>query len=56
MGVAMPTNVSFVAMASYSILFQVRKGLETLYKKVEKHLCDEENLVQVRRLCYCPSP
>ncbi len=26
--------------------FQVKKGLETLYKKVEKHLSDE-NLVQV---------
>ena len=29
------------------IYFQVKKGLEHLYKKVEKHLCDEENLLQV---------
>nr|XP_019931037.2 exocyst complex component 1 [Aedes albopictus] len=26
---------------------EVKKGLEQLYKKVEKHLCDEENLLQV---------
>ena len=26
---------------------EVKKGLETLYKKVEKHLCEEENLLQV---------
>jgi hypothetical protein len=26
---------------------EVKKGLEHLYKKVEKHLCDEENLLQV---------
>lgn len=26
---------------------EVKKGLESLYKKVEKHLCDEENLLQV---------
>merc|ERR1719510_947935 len=26
---------------------EVRKGLERLYKKVEKHLCEEEGLVQV---------
>jgi len=28
-------------------MFQVKKGLDSLYKKVEKHLCDEENLLQV---------
>ncbi|KAF0298600.1 Exocyst complex component 1 [Amphibalanus amphitrite] len=27
---------------------EVKKGLDTLYKKVEKHLCEEENLLQVR--------
>lgn len=26
---------------------EVKRGLESLYKKVEKHLCDEENLLQV---------
>lgn len=26
---------------------EVKKGLDALYKKVEKHLCDEENLLQV---------
>ncbi|EDV24857.1 uncharacterized protein TRIADDRAFT_25724 [Trichoplax adhaerens] len=26
---------------------EVRKGLDSLYKKVEKHLCEEENLLQV---------
>jgi hypothetical protein len=26
---------------------EVKKGLESLYKKVEKHLSDEENLLQV---------
>ena len=26
---------------------EVKKGLDHLYKKVEKHLCDEENLLQV---------
>ncbi|KAL1397782.1 hypothetical protein pipiens_009481 [Culex pipiens pipiens] len=26
---------------------EVKKGLEQLYKKVEKHLCEEENLLQV---------
>ncbi|CAB0028537.1 unnamed protein product [Trichogramma brassicae] len=26
---------------------EVKKGLEHLYKKVEKHLCEEENLLQV---------
>lgn len=26
---------------------EVKKGLENLYKKVEKHLCEEENLLQV---------
>ena len=25
----------------------VRKGLDNLYKKVERHLCEEENLIQV---------
>lgn len=28
-------------------VFKVKKGLEQLYKKVEKHLCEEENLLQV---------
>lgn len=27
---------------------EVKKGLENLYRKVEKHLCEEENLLQVR--------
>lgn len=27
---------------------ELKKGLEQLYKKVEKHLCEEENLLQVR--------
>jgi exocyst complex component 1 len=26
---------------------EVKKGLENLYKKVEKHLCEEENLLQI---------
>ena len=26
---------------------ELKKGLEQLYKKVEKHLCEEENLLQV---------
>ncbi|XP_013100310.2 exocyst complex component 1 [Stomoxys calcitrans] len=26
---------------------EVKKGMENLYKKVEKHLCEEENLLQV---------
>jgi len=26
---------------------EVRKGLDNLYKKVERHLCEEENLIQV---------
>lgn len=26
---------------------EVKKGLDHLYKKVEKHLCEEENLLQV---------
>lgn len=26
---------------------EVKRGLESLYKKVEKHLCEEENLLQV---------
>lgn len=26
---------------------EVKKGLENLYKKVEKHLCEEVNLLQV---------
>jgi len=29
------------------ICCQVKKGLEHLYRKVEKHLCEEENLLQV---------
>ena len=31
-------------------LLQVRKGLEALYKKMEKHMSDEENLLQVMKL------
>jgi len=31
---------------------EVKKGLEALYKKVEKHLSDEGNLLQVRLLSY----
>lgn len=30
---------------------EVKKGLDNLYKKVDKHLCEEENLLQV-----CASP
>lgn len=26
---------------------EVKKGLDNLYKKVDKHLCEEENLLQV---------
>ena len=26
---------------------EVKKGLDHLYRKVEKHLCEEENLLQV---------
>jgi hypothetical protein len=26
---------------------EVKKGLDSLYRKVEKHLCEEENLLQV---------
>ena len=29
---------------------EVKKGLDNLYKKVERHLCEEENLIQVRHL------
>lgn len=29
---------------------EVKKGLENLYRKVEKHLCEEENLLQVNLL------
>jgi len=29
------------------VCFKVKKGLEHLYRKVEKHLCEEENLLQV---------
>ena len=29
------------------MLTQVKKGLELLYKKVDKHLCEEESLLQV---------
>ena len=33
---------------------ELKKGLEQLYKKVEKHLCEEENLLQVSvNNCYC---
>lgn len=28
----------------------MKKGLEQLYKRVEKHLCEEENLLQVNCL------
>lgn len=27
---------------------EVKKGLDNLYKKVDKHLCEEESLLQVR--------
>jgi hypothetical protein len=30
---------------------RVKKGLESLYRKVEKHLCEEENLLQVKFVC-----
>lgn len=26
---------------------EVKKGLDNLYKKMDKHLCEEENLLQV---------
>lgn len=29
---------------------EVKKGLDNLYKKVDKHLCEEENLLQVSTL------
>jgi hypothetical protein len=29
---------------------EVKKGLDNLYRKVEKHLCEQENLLQV---CVC---
>lgn len=29
---------------------EVKKGLENLYRKVEKHLYEEENLLQVSRM------
>lgn len=29
---------------------EVKRGLDHLYKKVEKHLCEEENLLQVKYL------
>lgn len=35
---------------------EVKKGLDHLYKKVEKHLCEEENLLQViiiNYYCFC---
>lgn len=31
---------------------EVKKGLDNLYKKVEKHLCEEENLLQVCIFCF----
>lgn len=31
---------------------EVKKGLDHLYKKVDKHLCEEENLLQVRILFF----
>lgn len=27
---------------------EVKKGLENLYRKVDKHLCEEESLLQVK--------
>jgi len=27
---------------------EVKKGLDSLYRKVEKHLCEQENLLQVK--------
>jgi exocyst complex component 1 len=32
---------------------EVKKGLESLYRKVEKHLSDEGNLLQVRYRLNC---
>lgn len=33
---------------------EVKKGLDHLFKKVEKHLSEEENLLQVISInCYC---
>ena len=32
---------------------EVKKGLESLYKKVERHLCEDEGLVQVGPRCAC---
>lgn len=29
---------------------EVKKGLDNLYKKVDKHLCEEESLLQVREM------
>lgn len=29
---------------------EVKKGLDNLYKKVDKHLCEEESLLQVRNV------
>lgn len=29
---------------------EVKKGLDNLYKKVDKHLCEEENLLQVTQI------
>jgi hypothetical protein len=34
---------------------EVKKGLDNLYRKVEKHLCEEENLLQVC-VCVCFFP
>lgn len=32
---------------------EVKKGLDNLYKKVDKHLCEEESLLQVRNVQRC---
>lgn len=33
---------------------EVKKGLDNLYKKVDKHLCEEENLLQVGTFSWLP--
>ena len=37
-------------LADSTVTVQVKKGLEQLYKKVDKQLCEEENLLQVSRV------
>ena len=40
-------SVQVCGMSIVSLLQQVRYGLDRLYKKVERHLCEEEGLIQV---------